>query len=255
MIKIIFFIFFVFISFYLLMSCIANTLKNKACTNKAKYGSFCGVHKKKNIGEMKVENKVENDYVLPIFLFSGKNDETWIKDIYVYPYTQYIHPIENIVCNCSGCGFDISDILNEFEQKQTNNYINKHCLDCKCRWCVCQARKINDEFESYPTVFHWDNTCRGSCIVCKEMYSNKNYDGLSNISIQRKGSDFYLTKLKETEIQLYISRKKKIGFILKDYIYIKPLRNIICEYIDINDINSNEVVNLTHKRGKEMLNN
>jgi hypothetical protein len=71
-----------------------------------------------------------------------------------------------IICGCSACNghLHLCDFLH-FEKNERNG----HCVYCECVDCVCPLRKLNGYYDTYSQPPHWDNLCRGSCHVCKNV--------------------------------------------------------------------------------------
>jgi hypothetical protein len=115
------------------------------------------------------------------------------------------------VCCCSGCAPWLDG-----ELKERRNYANRHCLDCRCKWCVCDARRYSGTplYNSYCLTPYWDGACGGCCSVCKEVVDwsdGGKHRGLSSIAIQRLGCEQYTALLETAEIDLLRQCQTVIG--------------------------------------------
>lgn len=249
--------------------CIAITKKGKKCTYKAKFGNFCGVH---NFSSFRSSPSLVERYIPEIgadmyftdLALNISNDEQFDKDSITYIYNgdndiswkQYTHdnfigansityfnPISKTFCSCAACYTNIIILSHSF-QKLTRNYRNKHCIDCICRYCVCNARKINREYNLYAIIVHWDNYC--DCIICNELKTDSKYNGLSPILIQRRSD--YSSLINDVECEIYKKFTNKLFIELMNIIKIKGLVNIVINYISVDDLESSEIVEKTHER-------
>lgn len=71
------------------------------------------------------------------------------------------------VCQCSACQQHAGQELdNPFAFLK--NELNKHCVYCQCRDCVCELRRQNRQYELAPRFYNWDHECfHSKCQVCR----------------------------------------------------------------------------------------
>jgi hypothetical protein len=149
---------------------------------------------------------------------------------------------DSIICSCSGCYYDPLSIISIDEIKKTRNYKNVHCMDCTRKYCVCDVRRMNGEYNIHgPSIPYWDNACNGCCYIC----SNNKSDGIPTIVIQKHVQ--YYTVLNIVEVILY----KRLVNLIKDNLNYPILNrnvvDIILLYISTEYINPTLVTNITHK--------
>lgn len=156
------------------------------------------------------------------FDYSGNNNGMWIFNNHQY----YIKINEKCYshCRCSGCFQYENTVLTSTEEKNIvtmRNYKNKHCLRCKCRWCVCNTRKINRQYEKWIKYFNPFSRCE--CIVC----SGNKYNFIDNTldvnyicNIESIIFDIYLRTIKS---ELYPHLNKNVINLISTYISIDDL--------------------------------
>jgi hypothetical protein len=241
------------------MSCIAYTKRGTKCKNKIKSNvNYCGIHKNKE--NKNKENTILNDkpdfyideyiqnYDEYKYQFDGNNDLNWVilsdnkwQNYYGHNNISYYDPQNKIFCSCRGCyGLTIGEIY----QKQTRNYKNSHCIDCICKFCVCNIRRFNNQYDDNPLTYYWDRWC--SCIICDKISNDKKYKGIPIIQIQCY-SEKYIEYLLQYENNMYIKYKNNISQIIDIYISnIKGIINIIVSYLSLIEIDPIKVVDQVH---------
>lgn len=123
-----------------------------------------------------IPNDEKKDHITAVvvtkWLFSA--DETWsydpVKDSYFFHVKVYSDcddttcTMENkdciVYCLCSGC-----DAKTRTQTDHSANMKNFHCVYCRCKSCVCPARRVNGKYTGeYPAKY--SNPCRGICATC-----------------------------------------------------------------------------------------
>lgn len=67
------------------------------------------------------------------------------------------------VCACSACRQYDKDFEKAFFEKNMNS---KHCCFCWCITCVCELRRINNQYDQQEETCYWDGPCMGTCVSC-----------------------------------------------------------------------------------------
>jgi hypothetical protein len=92
-------------------------------------------------------------------------------------------------CNCSGCSrlLDQSGDL-QIAPGHLRNFLNFHCFECCCQWCVCDKRRQSGPqyYEDHVTTCHWDNSHWSMCPGCQRAlnFGGRKYTGVSNVRVQ-----------------------------------------------------------------------
>lgn len=206
--------------------CIGKTLKNTSC-KKLVVPSYQHCRNHINNDEKWItEKKLEREQYIQYQKDSVKNqlqgsvyasdDGAWVidKDFpnrFIKNLKYSDDGISVYCCWCTGCmeyrQYRAVDAIN------CKNMRNSHCLFCKCKWCVCPARRAAGMYSNYVEIAHWDNMC--SWIGCPSCDITKvGGDSLSNIPIQNysKYIDYienqdtkYILELKNNNDAIYDS--------------------------------------------------
>src|SRR5579872_3652482 len=187
------------------------------------------------------------DYNEYNFIYNGLNEINWNiineNNFYGYEETTYYNINLKLICACSGCYSYIIDCSEKY-QKLTRNYKNYHCMNCICKFCVCNSRRHNGQYDEKIIIYNWDLWCQ--CVVCKEIREEE-----SIIEIQNN-YERYVKLLLEYETKMIEEYKSNIINSFNNINTIKnDVKNIIIKYI-ILEIEPTLIVNKVHNLNNKL---
>ena len=203
------------------MSCSAITTAKQLCKLKLFKEGLCKRHYNKEV--TKQDEIKKNDRMIEI-----KNREKF-------------NYLNSLPCLCSKCYKEDNRwgaVTLYSIQCKLRNHRNLHCIECKCRYCVCDMQRNSDNYNHKNIVcYWWDSMCSyepcSSCEIISARETKDRHDNILNFQYLGKYYDYLL----QTEELLIVKITKWYQNLIKrTKVIIKPISLLIISYLDINNI-------------------
>ena len=243
--------------------CEADTNDRQLCKNKAKAGSrYCHVHIRqgrqlgkhssiRSTKELELERAVdanpladgynnEDDDQEYTVVYNALATADWQPDpdyaelyaIHGDKSARFVNLKTKERCCCCACEPCDTYRSPQADLQQLRNYKNRHCMDCVCRWCVCDAHRVRGHYDSERVLTpFWDNPCWSGCATCSVFRSD---DGLSSVPIHNWPLLYNAQQLRQAEEKLRTERRQLVTqWLLLNNLLVPNCVRLVAHFVDV----------------------